>query len=265
MAKDYYQTLGISKSATPDEIKKAYRKLAHQYHPDKGTGDEAKFKEINEAYQVLSDDKKRSNYDNFGSADFNGGGFGGAGAGDYSNFYDFFSGGRRQPSGFEDIFDIFSDAFSGGGYAQQQEERSKGEDLHLEVRVGKKDLGDSKIFEYESMIVCEECDGTSVAKGSKMITCKTCGGRGQVQQATRTPFGTFSRVSVCGACKGRGQAPEKECGDCKATGRVKTKKRIEIRIPVDLDNDYVVVVPKGGNAGKLKRPAGDLVVNIRVK
>lgn len=263
MAKDYYQTLGVSRSATQDEIKKAYRKLAHQYHPDKGTGDEAKFKEVNEAYQVLSDEKKRSNYDNFGFG-FNDGGFQGGGQ-DYSNFYDFFSGGRRQPGGFEDIFDIFSDAFSGGGYARQQEERAKGEDLYLEVQISKKDLGETKRFEYESYMVCDECEGTTVAKGSKMIHCKSCGGSGQIKYTTRSAFGMFSRIGVCNDCKGRGQYPEKECHNCKATGRIKTKKKLEIQVPKDLDNNYTIIVPKGGNMGKSSRPAGDLIVNIKIK
>jgi molecular chaperone DnaJ len=264
MGKDYYQILGVGKSATPDEIKKAYRKLAHQYHPDKGTGDEAKFKEVNEAYQVLSDEKKRSNYDNFGSADFNGRGFGGFGGGDFSNFYDFFSGGRRQPGGFEDIFDIFSDAF-GGGYAQQRSERSKGEDLYLEVQINKKDLGQTKRFEYEAYVMCDECKGTTVAKGSKMARCKSCDGTGQIRYTTRSAFGMFSRIGVCNDCKGRGEYPEKECHHCKVAGRIKTKKKLEIQIPEDLSTDYTVIVPRGGNAGKKGHPAGDLVVNIRIK
>ena len=267
MPKDYYQTLGISKTASQDEVKKAYRKLAHKYHPDKGTGDEAKFKDINEAYQVLSDDKKRSNYDTYGSADFNGAGFGG-GSGDSANFWDFFGGNRgqyTQGGGMEDIFDMFSGAF-GGNYGQPQyEENAKGEDLYLEVKINHKDLGQAKTYEYEVMGKCNECNGTRVAPGSKMLTCKTCNGNGQVRQTSRTPFGSFSRVGICPECRGQGHLPEKECQNCKATGRVKVRKRIDIHLPNDLEDNYTVLVPKGGNIGKSARPSGDLVINIKLK
>ena len=269
MAKDYYQTLGVSKTASQDEIKKAYRKLAHQHHPDKGTGNEAKFKEVNEAYQVLSDEKKRSNYDNFGSADFGGGqGYSYGGGGDSANFWDFFGGNRGQYSqggGMEDIFDMFSGAFGGNNGQPQYEERVKGEDLYLEVKVNHKDLGQNKTYEYEIMGICDECHGTRLARGSKMIICKVCNGNGQVKQTSRTPFGSFSRVGVCPECRGQGQKPEKECQHCRATGRVKTRKRIDIHLPSELEDNYTVLVPKGGNSGKSTRSSGDLVINIRIK
>ncbi len=266
MAKDYYQTLGVSKSASQDEIKKAYRKLAHQYHPDKGTGDEAKFKEVNEAYQVLSDPQKRSNYDNFGSG-FSDGNFQGGANYDFSNFWDIFGQrGGGQSGGIEDIFDIFSGAFSGGFTRNQYEaEHLKGEDIQLSINISKKDLGQSKKFEFESLVICDECKGTTVAKGHKMEKCKTCNGSGRVNYTARTAFGVFNQVAVCNECRGLGEKPEKTCGHCKGTGRVKSKRKMEVQIPEELENGYLVIVPKGGNVGKKNAPPGDLIINISIK
>lgn len=259
MTKDYYNLLGVPRTATQEDIKKAYRKLAHQYHPDKQGGDDIKFKEINEAYQVLSDPKKRSNYDNFGYA-YNEGGFqsGGYENFDFGNLWEMFGG--RQKGGFEDIFDIFSDM---GG--NQYREAPKGEDLYLEISVNKKDLGMEKYFEYEVQDYCAECIGSGVAKGYDIKSCAICGGSGHVRKTSRSGFGLFSQISVCRACGGKGRVPEKECLYCKGSGRVKNKKRIEIRIPRDIDREYTVIVPRGGNAGKEGRPSGDLVIGLRVK
>ncbi|MEX2090778.1 MAG: DnaJ domain-containing protein [Candidatus Paceibacterota bacterium] len=268
MAKDYYTILGIPRTASQEEIKKAFRKIAHQYHPDKGTGNESKFKEANEAYQVLSDPKKRSNYDNFGFA-YNDGGF----QGQYSQGFDFSdlfgggfgpsAGGRGRTGGMEDIFDLFSDAF---GYRQpQQEDQSGGENLYIEVAVGKNDLGTTRVVEYEILGQCSECSGHGVAKGYSWINCKTCGGSGQVKQTTKSGFGYFSRITVCPHCKGKGKMPEKECSNCKGNGRAKTKRKLEIRIPNDLNNAYDIVVPKGGNVGKLGAEPGNLVIHLKLK
>jgi len=265
MSKDYYTILGIPRTASEDEIKKAFRKLAHEHHPDKKTGNEAKFKEINEAYQILSDPKKRSNYDNFGFG-YNDGGyqsgydFGGQGG----NFWDFFGGSQGRTGGAEDLFEMFSDVF--GGFRQpQQDEESKGEDLYLELTISKKDLGTTKTVEYEAFGVCGECVGQGVAKGYKIITCNTCHGTGQIRYTSRTALGTITRIGVCNACKGKGRMPEKECSRCKGAGRVKAKQKLEIRIPENIENNYNVVIPKGGNAGKAGKSSGDLVLNIRIK
>ena len=262
MNKDYYTILGVSRTASQDEIKKAYRKLAHQYHPDKNGGDEAKFKEVNEAYQVLSDPKKRSNYDNFGFA-YNDGGFQGGGF-DFNqeNMWDFFGGQRGRAGGMEDIFDMFSDVF---GQRQSREEQTRGEDLYVEVVIGKKDLGTNRVIEYEMLDVCLECEGGGVAKGYSIINCKTCGGAGQVKQTTRSGFGYFARITVCPHCRGRGKMPEKECSHCKGSGRAKTKRKLEIRIPENLDRAYDIVVPRGGNAGKHGTEPGNLVIHLRLK
>ncbi len=260
MNKDYYTILGVPRTASDDEIKKAFRKLAHEHHPDKKTGNEAKFKEINEAYQILSDPKKRSNYDNFGFA-YNDGGF----HGQYSQGFDFSDlfGSRGRAGGMEDLFDMFSDVF--GYRSPQQEERSKGEDLYVEVAVSKKDLGTSRVIEYEILDSCSECEGSGVAKGYSMANCKTCVGTGQVRQTTRSGFGYFSRITVCNTCRGKGKMPEKECSHCRGAGRAKTKKKIELRIPEELDRGYDIVVPRGGNTGKHKAEPGNLVIHLKVK
>lgn len=258
MNKDYYQTLGVPRTASQDEIKKAYRRLAHEHHPDKKTGDENKFKEVNEAYQVLSDPKKRSNYDNFGFA-YNDGGFQGAQGFDFSDLF----GSRGRTGGMEDLFDMFSDVF---GYRQpQSDDQARGENLYVEVVVGRKDLGTSRVVEYELLDLCSECDGRGVAKGYSMVNCKTCGGSGQVKHTTRSGFGYFARIAICGTCRGKGRMPEKECPVCKASGRMKTKRKIEIRIPDNLNRTYDVVVPRGGNAGKHGAPSGDLVIHLKIK
>ena len=264
MNKDYYTTLGVSRTASPDDIKRAYRKLAHQHHPDKKGGDEAKFKEVNEAYQVLSDPKKRESYDNFGFA-YNDGGFRGGSGQDYADFSDLFRGfGGR--GGFEDIFDIFSDMM-GGGYARPsyQEEPRKGEDIYLEVHIGRKDLGATKIFEYNVFDKCDNCDGSGVEKGYKMTNCSNCSGTGQIKQTSRSAFGMFTRIGICPKCKGKRRMPEKECHICSGSGRVKAKKKIEIRIPENFENGYTVAIPKGGNVGKDGQSAGDLIIQLTIR
>ncbi len=268
MAKDYYTTLGIPRTASADEVKKAYRKLAHEHHPDKKTGDEAKFKEINEAYQVLSDPQKRSNYDTLGYA-YNDGGFGGGQQGGYNfnqeDIWSMFGGNRGERRGnSEDVFEMFSEMF--GGYRQpQHDQERKGEDLFIEVTVSKKDLGSTRTMEYDIQDSCHECKGEGVAKGYKIVTCQTCKGVGQVRQQARSAFGMFSTVTACPTCHGRGRMPEKECSACKGGGRTKARRTLEVRLPADLPHAYNIVVPQGGNAGKGGQPPGDLVVNIKVK
>lgn len=266
--RDYYNILGVPRTASADEVKKAYRKLAHEHHPDKKTGDEAKFKEVNEAYQVLSDPQKRSNYDNLGYA-YNDGGFNGGQQGGYNfnqeDIWNMFGGNRGEHRGnSEDIFEMFSEMF--GSYRQpQHDQERKGEDLFIEVTVNKKDLGATRVLEYEIQDSCTECRGEGVAKGYKIITCQTCKGAGQVRQQARSAFGMFSTITACPTCHGRGRMPEKECPVCRGTGRTKTRKTLEVRLPINLPHSYNVVVPQAGNAGKGGQPPGDLVVNIKVK
>ena len=267
MSKDYYTTLGVPRMASQEEIKKAYRKLAHQYHPDKKGGDEAKFKEVNEAYQVLSDPKKKSSYDNFGFA-YNEGGYQN---GQDFNYSDFFSGmGGR--GGFEDIFDVFSDMFgsprgeAGGGFRRtyEREENTRGENLYLEVNIKKSDLGTRKTIEFEAMDLCGECGGNGIERGYGMITCETCKGAGQVRQTSRSAFGYFTRVGVCHKCGGKGKFPEKKCHRCLGESRVKTKRKLDILIPENINGDYNIAVPKGGNVSKSGQ-AGDLVIHLKLR
>jgi molecular chaperone DnaJ len=253
---DPYKILGVSKNASPDEIKKAYRKLAHQHHPDKSNGNADKFKEINEAYQILSDPKKRSQYDQFGFA-----GNGNYSSGQSGGFGGFdFGGGSFD---FGDIFDMFSGF--GGGFSSARQEAPKGEDLYLEVQISKKDLGTTRVFEFNAFQSCDECNATGVAKGSKLKECQTCRGAGQVRHNVQTPFGSFATVGICPACRGAKKVPEKLCSKCHGEGRVDTKRKIEIRIPEDIANGYHIIVPKGGNAGKKGKPAGDLLITLKIK
>lgn len=260
MAKDYYTILGVPRAASQEEIKKAYRKLAHQYHPDKKGGDEAKFKEVNEAYQVLSDPKKKSSYDNFGFA-YNEGGYQNGQGFDYS---DIFSGMGGQ-GGMEDIFDMFSGMFGGGFRGNyEREESTKGENLYLEVNIKKSDLGTRKTIEFEAIDLCKECNGSGIEKGYSTINCGTCHGTGQVRQTSRSAFGYFTRVGICHKCGGKGKFPEKKCHKCSGDGRAKAKRKLDILVPENIDNDYNVVVPKGGNTSKSGQ-SGDLVVHLKIR
>lgn len=249
MAADPYTTLGVSRSASAEEIKKAYRKLAHQHHPDKKGGNEARFKEINEAYQVLSDPNKKARYDRFGSAE-GPAGFGGQQGG----FQDFdFSG---MGGGFESIFDMF-----GGGMGAQRQKPEKGEDLQLHMTIGKGDLGKRKVYEFEAFSPCIECGGSG-ARGGKMKACGQCKGQGRVRQAVRTPFGTFAQVVVCPECGGDGEVPQHVCDECGGAGRRKGKRTLELHIPNHIDGRYLIAFPKEGNAGPQGTPPGDLLITL---
>lgn len=257
MPADPYTILGISKNATADEIKKAYRKLAHQHHPDKKGGNEAKFKEINEAYQILSDPDKKSRYDQFGYAGASGNPFG-QGSGQYQNF-DF-----SQFGGFEDIFDLFGrQGFNTSSAARQRP--AKGEDLYLEVSISKRDLGRQKVYEFEAFDKCGTCYGSGVAPGAKRIECRQCSGTGQVRQTVRTPFGTFAQVGVCPKCHGEGEIPERLCPTCGGQGRTKVKRKLELHLPSSITDRYLVIFPHEGNAGSEGASAGDLMLTIRLK
>ncbi len=251
---DPYTILGVKPGASADEIKKAYRKLAHQHHPDKKGGNEARFKEVNEAYQILSDPDKKARYDRYGDAGQQAGGFGGGGFQDAH--FDFGGAG----GGFENIFDMFS-GMSGGASRSRPE---KGEDLHLNISVESKDFGKKKVYEFEAFHSCNECDGSG-AKDANFRTCSECGGQGRVQRAVRTPFGTFAQAAVCTTCSGDGQMPEQVCGVCSGTGRSKAKRTLEVHIPKDIPDNYLIAFPMAGNAGLQGVPAGDLLVTIRRK
>lgn len=266
MPKDYYNVLGVKKDATKEEIKKAFHKLAHTYHPDKNGGDDKKFKEVNEAYQVLSDDKKRSNYDQFGSADMGGfgggqqgGGFGGFGGFDFSG-----SNGARMDFDMGDLGDIFGDFF-GGGMGRNRSSSKKGRDISTEINLSFKEsiLGVKKIIKINKQSVCEECSGTGGKKGTKMNTCKDCGGQGQVKEIKRSILGNFATVHKCDTCDGVGKIPNEKCSVCHGSGIHKKDEEVEVNIPAGINNNEMLRVNGAGEAIKNGK-TGDLYIKIYV-
>ena len=255
--KDYYGILGVDKNASADDIKSAYRKLAKKYHPDlnKDNPDAAnKFKEVNEAYEVLGDEQKRKNYDQFGSADGPqgfGGGFGG-------------SGGFNFSGGFEDIFsDIFS-AFGGQSRAQQ---RYQGEDINVSIEITLKEAaqGATKNIIVNKVETCSSCSGTGAKNGKEFTTCKTCNGAGRVRYQQQTIFGTTIREGECQACNGTGKIVKEKCSNCNGKGYKKVAKTVTVKVPAGIDNDQILRMRGEGNAPTRKGINGDLNVQIKVK
>lgn len=267
MGKDYYNILGVDKNASKEDIKRAFRRLAHQYHPDKGGGDGKKFKEVNEAYQVLSDDKKKSQYDQFGSTfeqtQQSGGGFSGFGGfRDFSGFANGFN------INMEDLGDIFEGAFGfGGGGKRTAYGPRRGEDMEVMMEADFKEaiLGSEKEIELEKDIICDRCSGNGAEPGTKISKCPSCKGTGQVKHAQRTIFGTFQTVTTCPECNGLGKRPEKVCAKCGGAGIAQGTKMIKVKIPAGIDNNEVIKLSGQGDAGREGGPAGDLYIKISVK
>ena len=264
MAKDFYNILGVSKGASDDEIKKAYRKLAHKYHPDKSGGDESKFKEINEAYQVLSDKSKRSQYDQFGQTFEGAGPGGGAGFGgfDFSGFQQGF-GGQGFDFG-EGFGDIFSDIFGG---RQTRDRRQPGRDIQVDVEISFEEMvrGAKRDINLYRMVQCDVCHGNGGEPGAKEETCSTCKGSGKVQQTVRSVFGSFAQVSTCPTCSGSGKTYSKKCHKCSGEGRVKEEQKISVDIPAGISSGQTISVRGQGEAGEKGAQSGDLYVNVYVK
>lgn len=255
--RDYYEILGVSKSATEAEIKKAYRKAAMEHHPDKHGGDDAKIKEINEAYETLKDGQKRAAYDQYGHAaaqnggnPFAGAGFGGAEGFDFSGM------------GFGDIFDMFFQ----GGQAGRAQTRPVGRDLQVGVDLTFKEavFGAEKKIRLDLQDVCETCEGDGAAKGSKLVDCKTCDGRGQVVRTQNTFLGSFQQATICPTCHGRGQMPEERCITCHGEGVTRRSKDLTVKIPAGVDNGATIRLPNQGEAA-IGGGKGDLYVHVRVK
>lgn len=263
MAKDYYEILGVGKGANDDEIKKAYRKLAHKHHPDKGGGDEAKFKEINEAYQVLSDKAKRQQYDQFGRTFDGAQGGPGFGGFDFSGFQGFGDQGFEFGGGFEDIF---SDIFSGGG-GRSSGRRSRGADIQVDAEISFEEMvrGTEREINLYSRTVCDQCEGTGGEPGASKKTCPTCQGAGQIRKTSRSFLGSFSQVSTCPECQGSGSVYSKKCGKCGGDGRVKKERRVKIKIPAGIESGQTISLQGQGEAGERGARNGDLYVNIRVR
>ncbi len=276
MAKDYYKILGVEKGASQDEIKKAYRKLAHQYHPDKPGGDEAKFKEVNEAYQVLGNAQKRQQYDQFGQT-FGQGGAPGGGFGGFS-WEDFarasggqgpFQGGQQNVEfDFGDLGDVFGDLFGFGrsSRARRGGRASRGGDIQAEMTVTFHEavFGADKIIELYKLITCPHCSGNGAEPGTKIETCKTCGGRGQVEQVQRTILGAMRSARVCPDCRGEGKIPSQKCRQCRGEGRVKQNEKIKIKIPAGISDGETIRLSGKGEAGARGATAGDLFIGVRV-
>ena len=258
---DYYQVLGVSKNASEQEIKKAYRRLAHKYHPDKG-GDEKRFKEINEAYQILSDETKKSQYDQFGKNFENanaGAGFGGF-QGANAQGFDF-------NGGMGDVGDIFEQFFGGREQSSEKNDLRKGEDIEIDIQFDLESLlqdQEKEVLLYK-MRTCPRCNGTGGEPGSKIKECFSCRGTGRVQQIKRTILGSFTHYTVCPECKGEGTKPEKPCNVCKGEGRIKDDERIKIFIPAGVDTNQVVKIKGKGHAGRKGGEAGDLYARILIK
>jgi molecular chaperone DnaJ len=257
---DYYDLLGVKKDASADEIKKAFRRAAVQHHPDRG-GDEAKFKEVNEAYDVLKDADKRKRYDQFGHAGVGGSGGGSPFGGGY--------GGQSQNVNFDfgdlGLGDIFS-SFFGGGHQQNQQRQVRGRDVEATVEI----TFDQAVFGTEVDLAlnlddtCEHCKGTTVEPGHDLKTCDQCKGSGQVMHVTRTVFGNIQQASLCPKCRGTGKVPEKVCSVCRGKGTQSKRQTIQLKIPAGIDDGATIRLREHGEA-IANGPKGDLYVNVRVK
>jgi molecular chaperone DnaJ len=271
MAKDYYKILGVEKSASADEIKKAYRDLAHKYHPDKG-GDAEKFKEINEAYQILSDKDKRTQYDQFGTAFDNrqgAGGFGGGGFGGATGQDGWFWGrpGADFDVQFEDLGDMMEEMFGFGQPRNKRRDLKKGKDIRMDIEITLEEafMGVEKEFAVSKNGTCPRCTGSGAEPDTKIKECFSCRGTGQVQQIKKTFLGSFTKYVVCPECGGEGYRPEKPCNVCKGEGRVKKDETIKVSIPAGVDNNQVIKLEQKGEAGRRGGKFGDFYVRIFVK
>ena len=267
MSKDYYQVLGVSKTATTDEIKKAFRKLAHEHHPDKKGGTDAKFKEINEAYQVLSNPDKRKQYDQFGTAFESAGGAGGFNWSDWQRAGGF--GGFQGNVDFEDLGDIFGglgDIFGFGGGNRSRGPR-RGADLQVELAVDFAEavFGVVKNLRLEKEIVCSKCSGGGAEPGSKVVACSTCHGSGQVRQVQRTFLGAMQTTTVCNMCAGTGSASDKLCSRCSGQGKERGVKNLEVKIPAGINSGQLIRISGEGQVGDRGAGAGDLLLYITVR
>ncbi len=261
--RDYYEVLGVQKGASEEEIKKAYKKMARKYHPDLNPGDkdaEEKFKEVNEAYEVLSDAEKKARYDQFGFAGVDpnfgagGGGYGGGAGFDFG-----------------DLGDIFG-SFFGGGFGGGQTRRNpnapqRGESIRMNLTISFEEaaFGCEKELELDRYESCETCHGSGAAPGTSPETCPDCGGSGVVQTRRQTPMGVFASTAPCSRCGGRGKIIKEPCKDCRGSGMVRRRRKIQASVPAGIDNGQTISIRGQGHAGKNGGPAGDLLVTITVR
>ncbi len=267
---DYYEILGIKKGASDQEIKNVFRRLAHKYHPDKAGGNAEKFKEVNEAYQILSDPEKRAMYDQYGPAFSQAQAKGGAGG--FDNFRDWATyaeamKGQKTNIDFEDIGlgdlgSIFSDFF-GFGQSRSNSRVQRGEDIEIQMAIDFQEavFGTEKEIKLERYIKCEKCEGEGIEPGSNLITCQTCQGQGQVARA----LGPFQTATICPECHGKGEIPEKKCKKCQGQGREKSLSNIKLKIPAGINHGQTIKLNEQGNAGQSGARSGDLYVTILVR
>ncbi|TSC75257.1 MAG: chaperone protein DnaJ [Parcubacteria group bacterium Gr01-1014_33] len=267
MTKDYYKVLGVARNATKEDIKKAYRSLAHKFHPDKTGGDGERFKEINEAYQVLSDDRKRGQYDQFGQV------FEGASTGAHQGGFEWPGGfrvdfGEDRPGGFGefDLSDVFEDflggAFGGGGRRKSAERRGKDIRIDLEISFEETILGAKREIELAKLSRCARCGGSGGEPGTKFANCSTCQGQGNIQKTQRTFLGSFTQVSTCNACMGSGKRPEMPCAQCHSKGVEHRSERLEVFIPKGIRDGEVLKISGKGEASFAGGVPGDLYIQI---
>lgn len=271
MAKDYYKILGVSRDASEENIKKAFRKLAHEHHPDKSSGDEKKFKEINEAYQVLSNKEKRAQYDRFGTT-FDGaqhgggaGGFSGFGGFDPNNFQSWNFSGFDGAGDFGDIFETIFDQFGGGGRRRATERHGMNMETEETLTLEEAFRGVERTIQFKTNITCTKCSGAGYDASKGFSSCSSCSGKGEKRVERRTVFGNFSQVMVCESCNGSGKMPNSTCATCKGKGRVPETKEVKFSIAPGIDDGQTLQIKGGGEAGEKGARGGDLFVHIRVK
>lgn len=263
MSKDFYNILGVDRKASKDDIKKAFHKLAHQYHPDKKGGNEAKFKEVNEAYQTLSDDGKRREYDTYGQTWGGAGPQGGYSTGGFEGFGGF--GGQ----GFEgvDLGDIFGDIF-GGGYTGARGNRvERGRDISIDIEISFEEsiYGTQRKVLLGKASLCDTCNGTGARPGTKLKKCATCNGKGRVTEMRKSFLGSFSTVHTCGACNGKGEVPEEKCKTCNGEGIIKKQAEIVINVPAGINHGEMLRMSGSGEAVAHGGVPGDLYIKVHVK
>jgi len=258
--RDYYEVLGVKKDATQDEIKKAYRKLTKENHPDLHPGDKAceeRFKEANEAYEILSDEEKRKKYDQYGHAAFDpNAGFGGGGFGDFGGF-----------GGFGDIFSDIFGGFGGGSARANPNAPRRGDSIRASVNISFEEaaFGCKKEVTVSKIETCADCRGTGCAPGTTPEICPDCKGTGQVTVSQRTPFGMMQSSSPCSKCRGTGRIIHQPCKSCRGMGSIRRQHKVEVNVPAGIDDGQTISKPGGGNAGVNGGPAGDLLVSVIVR
>jgi len=266
LMEDYYKTLNISRSASEEEVKKAYRKLAHKHHPDKPGGNEKKFKEINEAYQVLSNKEKRAQYDKFGRV-FEGAGGGGGG---YSA--QGFGGAGFDPSNFgfngdfADLGDIFEGFFGGfGGRTRTTYKHGSDIEMIQEITLEEAYRGTKRHIAFKTFIVCGACNGIGHKKDAEMIDCAACAGKGEVREEKRTFFGNFAQVKECVTCGGRGRVPKEACKTCGGEGKIRGEREVSVDISAGIEDKQIIKIQGAGESGERGGGNGDLYVVVRVR